>query len=609
MDMNVLRDKIYGCWLGKNIGGTLGAPIEGRCDFMDIKWFPELGEKGCIPNDDLDLQLLNLHALEHYGPSLRAEQLGRQWAEHNYFPVDEYGYAVTNLRRGLQLPLAGCYNNIFTSCMGSPIRSEIWAVICAGRPKLAAFYAWQDAVVDHAGGEGIYGEIFNAAIEALAFTSSDIFYLVDEALKYIPTTCRVYQAVSDTMKWYKEGVSYEELRPKILAKHGSHELGFTDAPQNIAFMLIGFLYADNFGDGMLKVANYGYDTDCTVATFAALYGIMYGTAGIPAKWADPIGDLILLSKEVRGFNCPANLDELTDRTIRLYNILLQEDENDPKYTITDEDFADYEVQHYTLPEGELREEAIWVTLKMDQTPGITPGSSRSMNFRIRNNTFAPWGIHLSVTAPAGCIVNTADADVTLDHGEEANYPVTVSMGADYAESQATFVLNVDRQNEEGLWKRYYVPFVLIRTSHWTVDGKEVDIDGNIICFEPGDAREHVATTKYYTSKKRMSRFYISTVQAVRLFVDGKQVLDGGPFGILRNSYSTLCPPDHEVEFELEAGVHDIRIETYGGGERFVTGDVPTDRDTVSFCFTAKKCTTPEGGRPLVAYELIDNYVG
>lgn len=36
MDQNILRDKIYACWLGKNIGGTLGAPIEGRTDFMDI---------------------------------------------------------------------------------------------------------------------------------------------------------------------------------------------------------------------------------------------------------------------------------------------------------------------------------------------------------------------------------------------------------------------------------------------------------------------------------------------------------------------------------------------------------------------------------------------
>ena len=24
------RDKVSACWLGKNIGGTLGAPVEGR---------------------------------------------------------------------------------------------------------------------------------------------------------------------------------------------------------------------------------------------------------------------------------------------------------------------------------------------------------------------------------------------------------------------------------------------------------------------------------------------------------------------------------------------------------------------------------------------------
>ena len=45
LDQKVLRDKIYACWLGKNIGGTLGAPIEGRCDFMDIKWFPNWVKK------------------------------------------------------------------------------------------------------------------------------------------------------------------------------------------------------------------------------------------------------------------------------------------------------------------------------------------------------------------------------------------------------------------------------------------------------------------------------------------------------------------------------------------------------------------------------------
>ena len=597
MDQNILRDKIYACWLGKNIGGTLGAPIEGRTDFMDIKWFPELGEKGCIPNDDLDLQLLNLHALEHFGVSLRAEQLGREWVEHNYFPVDEYGYAVTNLRRGLRLPLAGCYNNLFNNCMGAPIRSEIWAAVCAGRPKLAAFFAWQDAVVDHAGGEGIYGEIFNAVAESMAFVSDDIFRIVDEALKYIPTSCRVYRAVSDTIKWYKEGVSYVDMRAKLLEKHGSHPLHFTDAPQNIAIGLIGFLYGSDFGDGMLKVANYGYDADCTVATYAALYGIMYGTAGIPAKWSDPIGDHILLSKEVRGFRCPANLDELTDRTIRMYNILLQEDED--KYVITDEDFADYEVQQYTLPEGELRDEAVWITLKYDGSPVITPDGSRRMSFRVRNNTYARWDMRFSITCPDNFIA-TGGGYASLEHGEEAVYEATVSAGADFRRSQADFVLNVDRLNEEGIWKRYYIPFVLVRTSHWVIDGEHTDVDGNVITFAANGTGKHVAETVLYSAERRPSRFNIATTEKMKLFVDGRQVLDGGVKPTLRNSYSTLNFPDQETEFLLEAGEHSLRVELDGdAGKELV----------FSFVFTAKKCTTPEGGRPLVAYEFLENVVG
>lgn len=623
-DRKTLREKIYGCWLGKNIGGTLGAPVEGNCTFMDQteeEAFEVLRKYGIIPNDDLDLQLLNLHALEHFGASLRAEQLGREWVEHNFFPVDEYGYAVTALRRGLMLPLAGKFNNRFINCMGCPIRSEIWAAVCAGRPRLAAFYAWQDGVVDHAGGEGIYGEIFNATIQAMAFECDDIFKLVDEALKYIPESSRVYKAVTDTVKWYREGVSYNDLYYKLTEKHGSHIYNFTDAPQNIAIMLVGFLYGKDFGDGLVKVANYGYDADCTVATYAALYGIMHGRQGIPDKWASTIGDAVLLSKEVRGFNCPKNLDELTDRTLRLYDILLCEDEN--KYVITDEDYADYDVQHYTIPYGELREESVWITLKYDGEPAIGAGQSKSMNFRIRNNTFAPWDMTLSITSPAGCVCTSSKKTVHLERGEEFNYFVSVTADGEFFAPQANFVLNVDCLQNEGVRQRYCVPFVLVRAAKWVIDGVETFEPTSLIEFKPNESGNHVATTTYYQPQKRPSRFYFPSMQKIKVFLDGKLVIDGGEFPILRDSYSTLCAPDHEYEADMEAGMHDIRVELTEDKSK-------NDPLLLTACFTAKKCTTPEpkkkvlaywqvdsmsayggpnGGRPLVAYEQIENIIG
>ena len=35
-----LRDRIYACWIGKNIGGTLGTPYEGTHDLLDIQGSP-----------------------------------------------------------------------------------------------------------------------------------------------------------------------------------------------------------------------------------------------------------------------------------------------------------------------------------------------------------------------------------------------------------------------------------------------------------------------------------------------------------------------------------------------------------------------------------------
>ena len=34
-----LRDRIYACWIGKNIGGTLGTPYEGQQQLNDIHGF------------------------------------------------------------------------------------------------------------------------------------------------------------------------------------------------------------------------------------------------------------------------------------------------------------------------------------------------------------------------------------------------------------------------------------------------------------------------------------------------------------------------------------------------------------------------------------------
>jgi len=204
MDPEVYRDKVYGCWLGKKAGGTLGAPLEGQRGPHRVSWYPELREGA---NDDLELQLIWLEALERYGPALDSRILAERWLDCVFYNWDEYGMAKTNLRLGLPPPLSGAYNNWFKDCTGAPIRSEIWACVAPGRPELAARLAYEDAIVDHAGGEGAYGEVFLAALESEAFVSGDVERLINVGLEAIPEECRVAKAVRDTLRWYGESGS------------------------------------------------------------------------------------------------------------------------------------------------------------------------------------------------------------------------------------------------------------------------------------------------------------------------------------------------------------------------------------------------------------------
>lgn len=79
INRNCFRDKVMGCWLGKNAGGTLGEPLEGKFgdkQMFHIDWYPFLPEGG-IPNDDLELQLIWLQELQKKGPGITSGRFSR----------------------------------------------------------------------------------------------------------------------------------------------------------------------------------------------------------------------------------------------------------------------------------------------------------------------------------------------------------------------------------------------------------------------------------------------------------------------------------------------------------------------------------------------------
>src|SRR5512142_717046 len=118
--------KVLGCWMGKNIGGTLGAPFEWRRQVNQVSIYTQELSGDPLPNDDLDIQLLWLVALEERGIDIDARTLAEYWVLYVTPHWSEYGTAKINLRSGLVPPLSGSMYNDYKDSCGAFIRSEIW---------------------------------------------------------------------------------------------------------------------------------------------------------------------------------------------------------------------------------------------------------------------------------------------------------------------------------------------------------------------------------------------------------------------------------------------------------------------------------------------------
>jgi len=341
LDFETYKDKVMGCWAGKNIGGVLGAPFECKRQMNDIDFYTQDLSAGPPPNDDLDLQIVWLTAVEKYGRQVNASLLGEYWLSYVIADWSEYGAGKANLRAGLVPPLSGYFNNQYRNSCGCFIRSEIWACLAPGHPDIAVRYAYEDGIVDHAG-EGVYGEVFCAALQSAAFVTSDFNVLTDIGLSYIPPECAVARCVKTAVECFQKGLSLADARIRIHneapgtfgalgrrisdipTEDGSMEIGVPgfDCPENIGFLIAGWLYGKgDFGKSLCAAVACGEDTDCTAATLGAILGIISGASRLPEKWTKPINDKIVtlcINKTAwGGVWVPDTVTELTDRVLRV----------------------------------------------------------------------------------------------------------------------------------------------------------------------------------------------------------------------------------------------------------------------------------------------------
>jgi len=424
-------DKLHACWLGKNIGGTLGAPYEGKRTFQNITDFATPKGQN-YPNDDLDLQLVWLAAIEDVTPAyFSTKTLAEYWMDWIPPHCNEYGIAKSNLRIGLLPPMSGeIDNDKWKTSNGAWIRSEIWASLCPGVVDTAVKYAVMDAMVDHGLNEGTYAEIFTATIESAAYVESNIRKLIEYGLKKIPEDCRVAQTVRLVMECYDKGIEYSQTREKVV--EFNKDLGWFQAPGNLGFVAIGLLYGEgDFRNSVLYAINCGDDSDCTGATVGSIMGIVGGTQSIPEEWKEFVGDNIVTAfiNGMYSHRIAKTCTNLKDRVAALVPAVMRANRVsfgfiDGVDEVSDEDFEANNRLHssdflnrspysYDITDNRPFD----VMVELDKTPRVTPGEERKvkLTFTCRDTVYESRKLQLRLILPETWEAGYCQKTLALDY--------------------------------------------------------------------------------------------------------------------------------------------------------------------------------------------------
>jgi hypothetical protein len=347
-----LSDHILGAWLGRCSGCLLGKPVEGwksrrmwgylketgnypLQEYFRSDVSPEIIQKynitsgrgfinevsHLIRDDDLNYTVVGLRIIKEYGLNFTSENIANFWLKN--LPLlhtcTAERVAYRNFALLISPPLSAVFRNPYREWIGAQIRADFWGYISLGYPQQAAEFAWRDARISHIK-NGIYGEMWVAAMIASAPFVKEILELLKVGLSEIPQRSRLAEAVKEVISWWEEGINYEEAIKRIHTKwdeefsyHWCHTLS------NAQIVALGLLWSENcFEKGITRAVQSCFDTDCNGATVGSIMGMKLGAKRLPQKWIEPLNDT--LETGVAGYNL-VRISELAKETLQLYKKL------------------------------------------------------------------------------------------------------------------------------------------------------------------------------------------------------------------------------------------------------------------------------------------------
>ena len=336
------HDKMYGAWLGRCCGCLAGKPVEGRKRrsmerilkaqgrwplshywsrkvsakvAREEKWFvkPEPqalaavieGIRAMPEDDDTNYTATGYAILERYGADFTPADVAGFWLGN--VPIGHVCTAERVAYRNLVMMIpppgpdgkvdgafsSATWCNPYREWIGAQIRADFFGYAAPGDPQRAAEWAWRDACISHVK-NGLYGEMWVAAMLAAAWTTDDVEAILAAGLGEIPARSRLAAEVHKVIGWKRSGWTFDRAIDQVHAdwnESRSHDWCHTIS--NAAIVTVGLLWGDlDFERSVCRAVTCAFDTDCNGATVGSIVGLVLGAKRMPKKWTAPLRDTL-----------------------------------------------------------------------------------------------------------------------------------------------------------------------------------------------------------------------------------------------------------------------------------------------------------------------------
>jgi ADP-ribosylglycohydrolase len=343
-----VAERVLGGWLGRIAGCNLGKPVENGEHWTAAHLRDYLERAGAYPlrdyipvldpmpagfefrdnwphttrgrvhgsdrDDDIDYSILGLHVLERHGTALRPADVAHAWLTLlpylQVYTAERAAYR--NLLHGVPLSSVATVRNPYREWIGAQIRGDVFGWVNPGRPRSAAALAFHDASLSHVA-NGIYGEMWAAALVAAAFTAGTAREAVEESLEHVPPRSRLATALNDVLGLHSNGATWDEALSAIQQRYGHYS--WVHTINNAAVVAAALLWGDGDFAGTVGLAvQAGWDTDSNGATAGSVAGVLAGASTLPAHLIAPLDDRT--RSALFGYD-HSRISELARRTVRL----------------------------------------------------------------------------------------------------------------------------------------------------------------------------------------------------------------------------------------------------------------------------------------------------